>query len=138
MSADLASRQRAGDLVIAAAREHYRARVSAEGLRRIEVAEWEADGRPLVIYFRPVLTMYQRHRIDSKIGEGRIPTIVEGLIVRALDSEGRALFAEADRHALMNHADADVLMKIAEEIVAGSVAEPSAEALEENSEAAAR
>jgi hypothetical protein len=131
---DASARQRAADLVIAAAREHMRARVAEGGLRSIEVPEWPAaDGSgPTVIYYRPVMTMQQRHRIDAKISDGRIPTIVEGLLVRALDAEGRPLFADADRHALMLHMDSDVLMRIASEIVTGSVMEPTLEAIEEN------
>jgi hypothetical protein len=132
MSEDTSAHRRAADAVISAAREHYRARVQDGGLRRIEVPEWEQGGAPTVIYFRPVMTMWQRHRVDSKISEGRIPTIVEGLLVRALDADGRAMFHEADRHALMNHVDSDVLMSIAQRMVADSVAEPPLDDLEEN------
>jgi hypothetical protein len=132
MSDDTSAHRRAADAVISAAREHYRARVHDGGLHRIEVPEWEQGGAPTVIYFRPVMTMWQRHRVDSKIGEGRIPTIVEGLLVRALDAEGQAMFGQADRHALMNHVDSDVLMSIAQRMVADSVAEPPLDDLEEN------
>jgi hypothetical protein len=96
------------------------------------VPEWSVDGQPVRLYYRPVMTMHQRYRMDSKVDEGRIPTIVEGLIVRALDEQGRPLFAEADRHALMNHMDADVLMIIASKMATGSAQEPSPEDIEGN------
>jgi hypothetical protein len=108
-----------GQAIIEAARAHLRARAS-EGLAFVEVAQWIVDGAPARIYYRPFVTMAERHRIDKATENGRIYTILEALITRARDAEGKALWKAGDRETLMNHTDSDIIMEIAERMARGT------------------
>jgi hypothetical protein len=122
---------RAGVAVLGAAAAHWRARIGEE-LRSIEVPEWELDGEPVRVYWRPVLNMREREQIDRKLDAGRIAYLVESLLVRARDAEGRPLWRELDRERLMREADSDVVLRVVE-AMAGEPA-PTLEAAEKNSE----
>jgi len=89
-------------------KSHYKSKLSGE-LAKISVPEWKTD-----IYYK------QAHpfAVESKIIElqqaGKtVEALVESIILKALNPEGKALFHKFDKVTLMNEADPNVLMRIA-------------------------
>lgn len=89
-------------------KSHYKSKLSGE-LKKISVPEWKTD-----IYYK------QAHpfAVESKIIElqqaGKtVEALVESIILKALDPEGKPLFSRFDKATLMNEADPNVLMRIA-------------------------
>lgn len=85
------------------------------GIRKIEIPEWDA-----VIYCTPV-TVAERTRIFAGLkGENDFEVCVRALIEKARDENGKKLFTAADRPALLQKADADVLITVAAKILNNS------------------
>lgn len=89
-------------------KSHYKSKLSGE-LQKMSVPEWKTD-----IFFK------QAHpfAVESKIIElqqaGKtVEALVESVILKALDPEGKPLFNKFDKVTLMNEADPNVLMRIA-------------------------
>lgn len=89
-------------------KSHYKSKLSGE-LQKMSVPEWKTD-----IFFK------QAHpfAVESKIIElqqaGKtVEALVESVILKALDPEGKPLFNKFDKATLMNEADPNVLMRIA-------------------------
>lgn len=83
------------------------------GVRTIEVPEWpDADGRPLVIYCRP-MTMADKQKIANAAGrDGHVAMLAHTLLIKAEDSQGNKLFTIEHKHDLMNRADPEVVARI--------------------------
>ena len=89
-----------------------------ERLVSVEVPEW--GGR---VYFHPAMSARERAAIWKYYGDGdNYGAILESILVRALDENGRRLFAEAARDELRDRYDPDVLERISIEM--GSFDEP--------------
>ena len=87
---------------------HYKSKLSGE-LQKISVPEWKTD-----IYFKSA----HPFAIESKIIElqqaGKtVEALVESIILKALDPEGKSVFNKFDKVTLMNEADPNVLMRVA-------------------------
>jgi len=93
--------------IIDAARKHFQSELD-KGLGCYEVKEWGQK-----IYWKPE-TMDQKRRILEKYRESEALGVIECVIVRALDSEGKRLFKSFDRNDLLNNVDGDVLVNIAD------------------------
>lgn len=104
--------------VLEQAKQHFAARLE-EGLRRIDVPEWGCS-----IWFRPVMTMRQKAAISRAMDapEGGVAAcVLEALVQRALDAEGKVLFRAADRFELMRNVDADVIDRVVTEMSRGTI-----------------
>ena len=99
------------------ARNQFRARMGSE-LRVIEVPEWpDEDGHPTKIFFRPVLNFLEQEEITQLVDQGKkMEAIVRTLILRARDSEGKALFRKDQRVELMRQCDPEVIARIVTEM----------------------
>ena len=116
--------------IIDAAKSHFRSKIGNE-LKSIEVPEWEVNGEPAKIYFRPSINFLQQEKIlaladQDKKGEA----IVESLIQRALDAEGNRMFRSANRTELMRSVDPEVISRVVTQI--SSADETGLEDLEKN------
>jgi hypothetical protein len=99
-----------------------RAHFDALAPRKIVVPEWDN----LEIHATPV-TLAEHNRIyKGKEDATAYEIVVEVLIVKAKDANGKQLFTIADRPALFNHADPGVVARVAGEIL-GNSAPKSAE-----------
>jgi hypothetical protein len=93
--------------VLKAATEHFRSQLS-EGLKSIEVKEWNST-----VYFKPASTFAQQQRALELHAQGKmVEALVETLIARALDAEGKRLFTSADKAVLMNEVDPQIIIQI--------------------------
>ena len=105
--------------IIDAAKTHFRQKIGNE-LQCIDVQEWAENGEPGKIYFRPSINFLQQEKImaladQDKKGEA----IVESLIQRALDADGKRLFGSASRTELMRSVDPEIISRIVGEISGG-------------------
>lgn len=91
--------------VLEKAKQHFRNVISGEGLRHIDVPEWGDNGQPLKIYFKPLpaLSIKQYSRFIELGTQQTVEAFVEMLILRCLDSEGRALFKPMDKTEMLRH-----------------------------------
>lgn len=93
--------------VIKNATNHFAEKL-AQGLQSIEVPEWQT-----IIYFKPVTTFAQEQKIVSLHGKGEmVEALIETLIIRAVDADGKKMFKSADRMILMNEVDPNIIIKI--------------------------
>ena len=98
--------------------ERIKAHYDGLGRKRIEVPEWGDEHGPLVIYARP-MTLREKNRIFGRAEKGAsLEALADLVILKAEDEEGRKLFRPEDRLALITHAEADVIARVAAEISA--------------------
>lgn len=94
---------------IARVRAHY----DSIAPKVIIVPEWDN----LEIHATSV-TLSEQSRIYSNAKEEDVySSVIEVLIVKAKDAEGKALFTIADRPALLHHSDPAVVVRVASEIL---------------------
>lgn len=91
--------------ILAEAKKHWREQLSAP-MASVEVPEWGTT-----LFFKPS-TLAQRDRIYKHINDGSLEALVETLIQRALDGDGKRVFNEACRKDLMTRTDPDVISRI--------------------------
>ena len=87
--------------------KHYQASISGE-LKKIHVKEWDTD-----VYFRTTYPLKDEAKVMDLQNKGfTIEAVVESIIVKARDKNGKRLFQDADRIKLMNEADPMVVVKV--------------------------
>lgn len=89
-------------------REHF----ASLGTRKIEVPEWK-----LTVYAAPV-TLAEKNRLYKKSRESDMELLVDLLIMKASDANGKKLFTIDDKPTLMNRADSNVVGRVANAILA--------------------
>ena len=97
---------------IDSAMTHFK-EVLAQGLKGpVNVPEWKLD-----IWYKPATTFNQESRIVELTSQGKtVEALVEALMMRALDADGKPLFARTDKPELMRAVDPNVIMRIMSEI----------------------
>ena len=98
--------------ILSAAKAHFSAQMNGE-LQSIEVPEWQVDGKPLTIYYKPSMNLRAQEKIlqlDNKGKHGE--AIAQTLIIRALDKDGKALFKQIDMIEIMRHIDPNIVGNI--------------------------
>lgn len=88
-------------------RDHF----ASLGIKRIEVPEWK-----LTIYSAPV-TLAEKNRLYRKSKEHDIELLVDVLILKAQDENGKKLFEVEHRPTLLNKADSNVVARVANAIL---------------------
>ena len=102
--------------ILESAKSHFRERLSG-GLSSIEVPEWAVDGKPSAIYYKPSLNFLQQEKILALSDQGKkAEAIVEALIQRALDAEGKPIFRSVNRQELMRQVDPEVISRVVGEM----------------------
>lgn len=88
--------------------EHFQTAIKGE-LQKYHCKEWGSD-----IYFRTTYPFRDEAKIVELASKGMVvEALVETVLVKARDAEGKRLFIDADRAKLMNEADPAVIIKIA-------------------------
>ena len=87
---------------------HFKSKLAGE-LKSIEVPEWDTT-----IYYRGTSSMATESKILSLTTNGKTADgLVESIVQKSLDENGKRVFKDTDRAALMNEADPSVLIKLA-------------------------
>ena len=90
---------------------HYQKAIAGD-LEKITVKEWDMD-----IYCKKTYAFKDEAKVIELQQQGQtVEALVESLIVKALDKDGKKLFHDADRINLMNEADPSVIIKVAGQI----------------------
>ena len=80
----------------------------AGGLDKIRVDEWDMD-----IYIKKTYAFKDESRVMKLQSQGEpVEALVETLLVKALDKDGKRIFNDADKVNLMNEADPSVILKV--------------------------
>jgi len=98
--------------ILDAAKTQFRDRLSS-GLSQLVVPEWEVKGKPIVIYYKPSMTMKEQGEVLKLANTNKqAESVVMTLIIRALDADGNRMFRKADMTEIMNQTDPDVISQI--------------------------
>ena len=95
--------------ILEKAKGHFKERLSA-GMGTVEVPEWGTT-----IHFRP-LNLKERDRIHQFAAKDSLEALVETLIVRALDADGKPIFKSVHRTELMREVDPEIIARVCEEM----------------------
>ena len=108
------------------AKKHFKDKLNGE-LKKIVVQEWKTD-----IYYKPVNSFAVESRVIQLQQQGlTVEALVESIIAKSLNPDGKPMFNKMDKWPLMNEADPAVLIKIAS-VLNQSIGEYSAEAISKN------
>ena len=94
--------------------DHAEEQFSSIKRKQIDVPEWNTT-----IYAKP-LTLAEKRKLYRNLGaksEDVSSMMVEALIMKAEDKDGKKLFTPDDRDRLMNKVDPDVVSAVATEIL---------------------
>ena len=87
---------------------HFKSKLAGE-LKSISVSEWDTT-----IYYRSTSSMATESKILSLTTNGKTAEgLVESIVQKSLDENGKRIFKDTDRASLMNEADPSVLIKVA-------------------------
>jgi hypothetical protein len=107
--------------------ERATAHFKSKSVKTIEVPEWGDEGEPLIIYVEPFTLKDQGRLQNATKGSSESEALAELLVLKCLDSEGQKMFTIEDKHALRSKVDADIIARIASQIMMVNV-----EAVEKN------
>ena len=106
-------------------KKQFQARIAGK-LNQYHVDEWGMD-----VYYRNITTLKQEAKIVELSTQGKsVEALVEAVITKALDEDGKPLFTQYDKAALMNEADPAVILKLSRALNGGDL--PSVEEVEGN------
>ena len=100
--------------VIDRVKEHF----ESQGVKTINVAEWGEEGQPLVIYSSP-FTLAEKRNLFKGAKNDDLGVLVDAIVLKAKDSDGNKIFKLDDKLTLLNSADANVIARVATEMLAG-------------------
>lgn len=87
---------------------HFKAKL-AGNLFKYHVDEWDCD-----IYYRATANMATEAKIMSLTQSGKTAeALVESILLKALNEDGKRIFTDLDRIELLNQADPQVLIRVA-------------------------
>jgi len=90
---------------------HFKQSLSVE-MKSIEVPEWETT-----LYFKSVSTFAEEQKVIQLNNDGKIvEALVESLISKSRDADGKRVFKGADRTSIMNEVDPAIIMRIVTEM----------------------
>ena len=93
------------------AKEHFKGKLSGE-LKKMVVPEWKTD-----IYFKSSYSFAAEAKIIELQQQGKtVEALVESIITKALDPDGKPVFNKFDRNTLMHEVDPAVLIRVAGEL----------------------
>ena len=98
--------------VIDRVKDHF----ESKGIKKIEVAEWGEEGKPLVIYSKP-FTLAEKRNLFKGAKNDDLSVLVDAIVLKARDGEGNKIFKLDDKKTLLNNADPDVIARVATEML---------------------
>ena len=99
--------------VIDRVKEHF----EKQGIKKIEVAEWGEEGKPLVIYCSP-FSMAEKRNLFKGAKQDDLSVLVDALMLKARDADGNKVFKLDDKQVLLNKADPEVIARVATAMLA--------------------
>ena len=94
--------------VLDKAKSHMRDKIGGGLKGPIAVTEWETE-----VWYKPATTFHQESKVIELQQAGKtVEALVQTLINRALDKDGKHLFRLADKQDLMRGVDPAVILRI--------------------------
>jgi hypothetical protein len=107
------------------AQGHFQKQLANE-LQHTRIDEWDMD-----VYYRSLSSLKVESKIIELAQAGKsVEALVQTIISKALDAEGKQLFSQYDKDTLMNECDPAVVLKLSRAITGQDL--PSVEELEKN------
>lgn len=95
-----------------------KAHFKSKAIKKIEVQEWaDENGKPLIIYVEPFTLKDQGRLQQATRSSSESEALAELLVLKSLDSEGNKLFTIEDKPSLRGGVDANIIARIASEIM---------------------
>ena len=98
--------------------DRVKAHFEQQGVKKIEVAEWGEEGKPLIIYCSP-FTLGEKRNLFKGAKNDDLGVLVDAIVLKAKDGEGNKIFKLDDKLTLLNNADANVIARVATEMLNG-------------------
>jgi len=94
--------------VLDKAKEHMRAKIGSGLKGPIDVPEWDTQ-----VWYKPATTFHQESKVIELQQAGKtVEALVQTLINRALDENGKPIFSLASKQDLMRAVDPAVILRI--------------------------
>lgn len=107
------------------AQGHFQKQLANE-LKKYRVEEWDLD-----VHYRMLNSLRTESKIVELAQAGKtVEALVQTIISKALDAEGRPLFTQYDKDTLMNECDPNVVLKLSKVLSGGDL--PTVEEIEKN------
>lgn len=101
--------------IIKNAKAHFQNKVADE-LLMIEVPEWGEGEEPAKIYYRKVMSHKTQRQINEHAKDGDIEALIDIIILRSLDVDGKSLFRQSNRTDFQRLIDPEVLGRVCGEM----------------------
>jgi hypothetical protein len=98
--------------------DRVKAQFEALGIKKIEVAEWGEEGKPLIIYCTP-FTLGEKRGLFKNAKNEDLGVLVDAIVLKAKDADGNKIFKLDDKLTLLNNADANVIARVSTEMLNG-------------------
>ena len=87
---------------------HFKQKIMGD-LFKYHVKEWESD-----VYYRATANMATESRIMALTAQGKTAeALVESIVLKSLDQDGKRLFKDSDRIELMQECDPAIIIRLA-------------------------
>ena len=96
--------------------DRVKAHFEQQGVKKIEVAEWGEEGKPLVIYCTP-FSLGEKRNLFKGARNDDIGVLVDAIVLKAKDGDGNKIFKLDDKLTLLNNADPNVIARVATEML---------------------
>ena len=96
--------------------DRVKAQFESLGIKKIEVSEWGEEGKPLIIYCSP-FTLGEKRNLFKGAKNDDLGVLVDAIVLKGKDSEGNKIFKLDDKLTLLNNADANVIARVATEML---------------------
>jgi len=107
------AKKSAGASIIGRAVEHYK----SQAVKRIEIPEWGDDDGALVVFCQPFTLRDQARIQQSTKGQPQAEALAEVVILKLVDENGEKVFSMDDKTKLRTQVDAQVLARVAGQIM---------------------
>ncbi len=99
--------------------DRVKAQFESLGIKKIEVAEWGEEGKPLIIYCSP-FTLGEKRNLFKGAKNDDLAVLVDAIVLKAKDSEGNKIFKLDDKLVLLNNADPSVIARVSKDILSST------------------
>jgi hypothetical protein len=98
--------------------DRVKAQFESLGVKKIEVAEWGEEGKPLIIFCTP-FTLAEKRNLFKGAKNDDLGVLVDAIVLKSKDADGNKIFKLDDKQVLLNNADANVIARVSTEMLNG-------------------
>jgi len=88
------------------------------GIKRLRLLSGTEEGKPLIIYCSP-FTLGEKRNLFKGAKNDDLGVLVDAIVLKAKNADGEKIFKLDDKQVLLNNADANVIARVATEMLAG-------------------